>query len=90
MTDPFAAVKRRHPDIPQDPLPVEVEPERAGEPVSHKGRKSVRYAMCPYCLKDKPTGVVRNEDGDEVFRAHNKVLSTGRRIRCSGSGKEAP
>lgn len=90
MSDPFADVRRRHPDIPQDPLPVDLETSTAGEPTKQRGVKSVRYAECPDCTKDKPTGVVRNDDGSEVFRPHNKVLTTGRRIRCSGSGKEAP
>lgn len=93
MADPFADVRRRHPSIPQDPLPLKLPDAsgRAAEPTRGTGsRPSVRFTMCPHCVKDKPTGVVREDDGSEVFRAHNKVLTTGRRIRCSGSGKEAP
>lgn len=91
MTDPFAAIKKRHSDIPQDSLPI-VLPDATGasEPMRTKGVVSVRHAQCPECHKDKPTGVVRLHDGTEVFRDHNKVLTTGRRIRCNGSGKEAP
>lgn len=90
MDDPFAAVRRRHPNIPQDPLPIEVTEEaRAAEPT--RSTPSVRQAVCPFCFKpDKTTGVIRLDDGTEVFREHNKVLTTGRRIRCGGSGQVAP
>jgi hypothetical protein len=92
MSDPFADVKRRHPDIEQDPLPGtdDLAVESADEPTSRRGQPSIRQAFCPYCHKDKPTGVVRASDGTEVLRTHNKVLATGRRIRCNGSGTEAP
>lgn len=91
QTDPFAAVRRRHPHIEQDPLPLDL-PQRPGgaEPTKGKGPASVRFAPCPQCHADKPVGVVRLPDGSEVFREHNKVLARGRRIRCSGSGEVAP
>lgn len=88
----YNAIKRRHPDIPQDPLPLEVEPS---SPVSKDESKprpaaSVRFAKCPKCLADKETGVIRRPDGAEVFRDHNKTLGKGRRIPCPGSGLPAP
>lgn len=90
MADPHADVKRRHPDIPQDPLPFELPSSSSGEPAKARAKASVRYAKCPRCTKEKPTGVVRADDGSEVFRDHNKVLASGRRIRCNGSGEVAP
>lgn len=94
MTDPaYERIKRRHPDIPQDPLPLELPTQPTAVKRDENRRKSapsVRYADCPKCLADKPTGVIRGADGSEIFRAHNKTLGKGRRVPCPGSGQIAP
>lgn len=89
----YNAIKRRHANIPQETLPL----EDLQTPVSSKaktggkqrGPRSIRFVKCPFCLANKPTGVVRLTDGSEVFRDHNKVLNSGTRIQCRGSGKVA-
>ena len=90
----YNAIKRRHNNIPQETLPLEL----VETPVTSKrktggkqrGPRSIRFAKCPHCLADKPTGVVQMADGSEVFRDHNKVLNSGMRLQCAGSGKVAP
>lgn len=84
-------VKARHPDIPQDALPLELtdvgtRPEKLPSP------KSVRQAKCKGCCRDRDqkVGVVRLSNGVEVFREHNKQLIGSSSIRCSGSGEVAP
>lgn len=89
----YNAIKRRHANIPQEPLPLEVA-ETALTPqrktgAKQRGPRSIRFVKCPYCLANKPTGVVKTADGSEVFRDHNKVLNSGTRIQCRGSGKAA-
>lgn len=92
MSDPYAAIRRRHNDIPQDTLPLDFSgsESRSGEPVRMKSQPSIRFAVCPACAHEKEIGVVRLGDGREVFREHRKTLMRGRRIRCSGSGTDAP
>lgn len=91
MTDPFAEIKRRHSDIPQDTLPLDFDDlRRTGERPKRKTAKAVRFATCPDCRATKPIGVVLGVDGAEVFCEHAKVLASRRRIRCSGSGTPAP
>lgn len=87
----YNAIKRRHSNIPQDPLfeVVETVSTQRNE-TRQKSPRSVRFAQCADCRADRPTGVVRTASGDEVFRDHNKVLHGGARIPCSGSGKVAP
>lgn len=87
----YNAIKRRHNAIPQEPLFEWDAPdaEQKGE-AKQRPPRSVRFAVCPYCLADKPTGVIRTADAGEVFRDHNKVLNSGLRIPCHGSGKVAP
>jgi hypothetical protein len=92
----YRAIKKRHPDIPQDPLPFvfDLAPDRStsnNEPTRRRrGPASIRKALCPKCRKDEPTGVIRAPDGSEVFRDHNKVMRNGLRIPCAGSGTVAP
>jgi hypothetical protein len=94
MTDPvYRAIKKRHPNIPQDPLPLELpdQPTSANEPTRKaRGPVRVREAMCPKCRNDNATAVIRTPDGAEVFRDHNKVMRGGLRIPCAGSGELAP
>ena len=93
MTDPeVERIRKRHPDIPQDPLPFDTpEPVAKGKRWrSAKSAASVRFASCPKCLANREIGVVRTGDGTEVFRAHNKVIGKGRRMPCPGSGQVAP
>lgn len=90
----YNAIKKRHPDIPQDPLPLEM-PAVAGGSVrdperKQPGPKSIRFATCPKCLADRLTGVIRLGDGTQVFRGHNMVMHSGRRTPCPGSGQVAP
>ncbi len=84
-------IRKRHPDIPQDPLPFDA-PETTPKikPRRQKSAASVRFAKCPKCLADRPIGVIRGADGGEVFRDHNKVIGKGRRMPCPGSGQLAP
>ena len=90
----YNAIKRRHNNIPQETLPLEVtETAPAGKAktgAKQRGPRSIRFAKCPLCLADKPTGVIQSADGSEVFRDHNKVLNSGMRLQCSGSGRVAP
>lgn len=90
----YNAIKKRHPDIPQDPLPLELSAEAVGfigeARTKRRGPRSVRWEKCPKCLNDKAIGVIRLANGDEVFRDHNKVLHSGKRIPCSNSGGLAP
>lgn len=90
----YNAIKRRHDNIPQETLPIEVAevaPNSKRKTESkQRGPRSVRFVKCPHCLADKATGVIQLADGSEVFRDHNKVLNSGMRIQCSGSGKVAP
>lgn len=90
----YNAIKRRHDNIPQEPLPLDVaeatdNSQRKGES-RQKSPRSVRFVQCADCRADRPTGVIRTASGSEVFRDHNKVLHGGARIPCSGSGKVAP
>jgi hypothetical protein len=89
----YNAIKRRHNDIPQDPLPLgelEVVNTKRKSGSKQRSPRSIRFVKCPKCLADKATGVIKLADGSEVFRDHNKVLNSGMRIQCSGSGKVAP
>lgn len=88
----YNLIKKRHADIPQDPLPLEIPDSPAPAMTEPKARpaKSVRFASCPKCLADREFGVVRGPDGTEVFRDHNKVIGKGRRVPCPGSGTVAP
>jgi hypothetical protein len=87
---------RRGPkDIPQDGLfGVPTDPRITGtRPVTPERPKTIRTARCPQCRLsagvDGRVGVIR--DGDlEVFREHDKFTAGGARIRCNGSGQEAP
>jgi len=95
MNDPaYKAIKQRHPDIPQDPLPFDVTADAlvsSGE--STKKQRSparIRVATCPHCSNDNPTAVIRLADGSEVFRTHNRVMRSGLRLPCNGSGEPAP
>jgi hypothetical protein len=88
----YERIKRRHDDIPQDPLPIEV-PEQPARQMNESKRRpavSIRFASCPKCLADREFGVIRAADGTEVFRDHNKVVGKGRRMPCPGSGMVAP
>lgn len=90
--DDIERIRRRHPDIPQDPLPLDV-PDQPAQMVSEtraRPAKSVRFAACPKCLADREFGVIRRPDGVEVFRDHNKTIGKGRRMPCPGSGTIAP
>jgi len=85
-------IKARHPDIPQDPLPVDwpdAIPKRRPWRAP-KAAASVRFATCPKCLANREIGVIRLPDGAEVFRDHNKVIGKGVRVQCPGSGHDAP
>jgi hypothetical protein len=95
MNDPaYKAIKQRHPDIPQDPLPFDVTaeaPESSDESTKKRpGPKRIRLADCPHCRSDNPVSVIRAPDGREVFRDHNRVMRSGLRLPCNGSGKAAP
>lgn len=87
MSDAFAAIRARHDDIPQDPLPLEI--PNAGVR-RHDGRreKSVAQAICPWHVargEDDTTGLVRAGVG-LVFREHTRRV--GRTTnRCPGSGR---
>lgn len=90
----YNAIKRRHNNIPQESLPLELvetpgTSKRKGE-AKQRSPRSIRFTHCPNCLATKATGVIKATDGSEVFRDHNKVLNSGLRIQCSGSGKVAP
>lgn len=88
----YQQIKRRHDDIPQDPLPIVVPDSPPAQQTESKRRPSpsIRFASCPKCLADREFGVIRAADGTEVFRDHNKTLGKGRRIPCPGSGQIAP
>jgi len=91
----YEQIKRRHDDIPQDPLPLDLPKQPAPvRPVSTESKprpaKSVRFASCPKCLAHREFGVIRAADGSEVFRDHNKTIGKGVRVRCPGSGTPAP
>jgi hypothetical protein len=91
----YELIKARHPDIPQDPLPLDMPEQPAlDRPAVSESKprpaKSVRFATCPKCLADKEIGVVRSADGSEVFRDHNKTIGKGVRVLCPGSGTTAP
>lgn len=87
----YNAIKRRHNAIPQEPLFDLVAPAAQPQPeAKQRPPRSIRFTHCPYCLADKPTGVIRTADAGEVFRDHNKTLNSGLRIPCHGSGKVAP
>jgi len=94
VSDPaYNAIKKRHPDIPQDPLPLELPDQPAPAQRSENRRRatpSIRFANCPKCLADKETGVIKGPGNTEVFRDHNKTLGKGRRVPCPGSGTVAP
>lgn len=90
----YNAIKRRHNNIPQETLPLVVaETTPTGNTktgAKQRGPRSIRFTKFPHCLADKATGVIQASDGSEVFRDHNKVLNSGMRLQCSGSGKVAP
>lgn len=90
----YNAIKRRHNNIPQETLPLELVEitvtAKAKTDAKQRGPRSIRFAVCPSCRADRPTGVIRMSDGSEVFRDHNKVLHGGARVPCSGSAKVAP
>lgn len=90
----YELIKRRHPDIPQEPLPLDLPEQLArhdGEqPDKPRPAKSIRFASCPKCLASREFGVIRAADGTEVFRDHNKTIGKGVRMLCPGSGTTAP
>lgn len=90
-------VQKRHADIDQDALPGldDVDPGRApGGDVKRRSPKSVAFAVCPHHLLDRAarndgkTGLVRDADGELVFREHTKRIGAGT-ITCPGSGVSA-
>lgn len=95
MTDDRDRIARRHPNIPQDPL-FEMPRGSAGtkrDDTSRGKAKSIRQAKCSHCCgpqgSNKRISVIRSADL-EIFKVHDKFTIGGRRIRCNGSGMEAP
>jgi hypothetical protein len=89
----YNAIKRRHANIPQETLPLEAlenpVPSKRKTEGKQRAPRSIRFVKCPFCLAAKATGVIKLADGSEVFRDHNKVLNSGTRIQCRGSGRVA-
>lgn len=94
--DDLERIRRRHPNIPQDPLFEMPEDTSSGNIDGEKTRKikSTRTAFCPHCCgpnqSNEKIGVIRVSTTREVFRDHDKFTVNGRRIPCLGSGTDAP
>lgn len=84
-------IAARHPDIPQDPLPIDIPdppPTSSGEESTQKRVRSVQWAPCPWHVdtSKRGTGMVYGPTGELVFREHSRRV--GRRtLRCPGSGR---
>lgn len=87
----LSKIAKRHSDIPQDALPIEVpEPPKAnGGTASAKSAPSVRFAKCPDHVADKLTGVIALSRDEHVFRDHTKHIGKVT-VQCPGSGRPAP
>lgn len=89
------AVRKRHADIPQDPLPIEGLDlaELAAEPVEvRKEPRSERWAKCPHHEPDKRakrqlTGLYQVGPDEWVFREHTKRIGK-LTLTCPGSGSK--
>lgn len=95
----LARIHARNSDLPpaSDPLfDLPVDTGNKGSDVRKRTVASIRFAICPDHLApllDRGTGVIRVTGVGgmtEVFRPHNKVIGSGRRIPCAGSGRIAP
>jgi hypothetical protein len=86
----LAAIRARHDDIPQDPLPLDI-PDSGVRTQGEQGRdqqKSVGQAACPWHTDrgdDQTTGLIRASAG-LVFREHTKRIGKNT-VRCPGSGR---
>jgi hypothetical protein len=92
MSD-LSKIQKRHADIPQDSLLglEEVDAGTALAPVKRKTAKTAGYAVCPShrfertARNDGKTSLVRDADGELVFREHTKRVGS-MTLRCPGSG----
>lgn len=84
------AMAARHPDIPQDTLPLDwPAPVPVGRP-THRSPKSIRRAECPTCT-GRSVAVDLDGHGVEVLRRHYITYrSAAVAIPCSASGRPAP
>ena len=85
MYDPRdAAVWRRHLDIPQDPLPFDVESVKATGPEKRRTSVTViRRLKCSTCRQR--VALVLADDANQVMRRHYRMTHGGRSLLCSGS-----
>jgi len=92
----LARIAKRHDQIDQDALPIDVTDTRpgGGEQVV-KSPKSIAFARCPHHVADGTgrngglTGLIALNRDQLVFRDHNKRIGSVT-ILCPGSGQPAP
>lgn len=85
-------MRRRHDDIPQDPLPIAGLPPAIPKAPASTRRPTVRvfeYRSCPRCSNDK-VAIVAGDGTVRVYRRHTRTYPvTGRRETCPASGTPA-
>lgn len=80
-----AEVRRRHPDIPQDPLPLDwPEPAKPGKRRNPRPAKATRYVICPSCTAQKVA--IEGTGKGQRIRWHWKTLRHGIKVQCPASG----
>lgn len=90
----LSRVRDKFADLPQDALPLEVDPTSGGgeETVKNRNQESIDWAFCPrhrhdgLGAKGGMTGLVAIDNKTVAFRAHTKKVGKVT-VPCPGSGQ---